>query len=66
MNETTKTNVLLSIDSEESIGNRIFTIHGVQVMLDTDIAELFQIEVKRLNEQMKRNPGRFQWIFAFN
>ena len=65
MNETTKTNVLLSIDSEESIENRIFTIRGVQVMLDTDIAELFQIEVKRLNEQMKRNPGRFPMDFCF-
>jgi len=65
MTETTKTNVLLPIDSGESIENRIFTIRGVQVMLDTDISVLFQIKVGRLNEQMKRNPGRFPSDFCF-
>lgn len=65
MTETTKTNVFLPVGSEESIENRIFMIRGVQVMLDTDIAELFQIKVGRLNEQMKRNPGRFPRDFCF-
>jgi len=65
MNEITKTNVLLPIDSEESIENRIFTIRGVQVMLDVDIAALFRVDVKRLNQQMKRNPGRFPRDFCF-
>ena len=37
------------------IENRIFTIHGVQVMLDFHLAELYSVETKRLNEQVKRN-----------
>jgi hypothetical protein len=38
---------------------RIFTICGKQVMLDRDVAELFQLQTKRLNEQVKRNVERF-------
>lgn len=34
-------------------------------MLDTDIASLFLVDVKRLNEQRKRNPGRFPVDFCF-
>ena len=37
----------------------------VQVMLDSDIAALFQVDVKRLNEQRKRNPDRFPKDFCF-
>ncbi|MBO5528204.1 MAG: ORF6N domain-containing protein, partial [Bacilli bacterium] len=37
----------------------------VQVMLDSDIAALFQVDVKRLNQQMKRNPDRFPEDFCF-
>ena len=52
-------------ETEEGIADRIFTIRGVQVMLDSDIATLFQVDVKRLNQQMKRNPDRFPSDFCF-
>ena len=53
------------VETEEGIADRIFTIRGVQVMLDIDIAALFQVDVKRLNEQRKRNQGRFPKDFCF-
>ena len=47
------------------IESRIFTIRGLQVMLDSDIAAIYQVEVKRLNEQVRRNIGRFPKEFRF-
>jgi len=47
------------------IQSRIFTIRGLQVMLDRDLAELYGVENKRLNEQVKRNIGRFPEKFRF-
>jgi hypothetical protein len=44
---------------------RIFTIRGKQVMLDRDVAELFQLQTKRLNEQVKRNVERFPEHYYF-
>lgn len=48
-----------------NIGNKIYTIRGVQVMLDRDLAELYGVENKRLNEQVKRNIERFPSEFMF-
>lgn len=52
--------------SQQHIENRIFTIRGKQVMFDRDLAEMYQVEVKRLNEQVKRNIDRFPETFRFN
>ncbi len=41
------------------IQSRILTIRGVQVMLDRDLAELYGVDVRRLNEQVTRNRERF-------
>ncbi len=49
----------------ENIQNRIFTIRGVQVMIDRDLAELYQVETRRLNEQVRRNIQRFPEEFMF-
>jgi hypothetical protein len=49
----------------EEIRNRIYTIRGKQVMLDKDLAELYGVEVKRLNEAVKRNSKRFPEDFMF-
>ena len=66
MDELKPKNKLLPLaETEEGIADRIFTIRGVQVMLDSDIATLFQVDVKRLNEQRKRNQGRFPKDFCF-
>lgn len=51
--------------SQQHIENRIFTIRGKQVMFDRDLAEMYQVEVKRLNEQVKRNIDRFPEAFRF-
>ena len=45
--------------SPNCIQRRIITIHGIQVMLDCDLAELYGIPVKRLNEQVICNIERF-------
>lgn len=47
------------------IENRIFTFRGEQVMVDFHLADLYQIETKRLNEQVKRNNKRFPESFMF-
>jgi hypothetical protein len=55
-------NDLIKIDE---IKNRIFTIRGMQVILDRDIAEFFGVETKVLNQAVKRNPERFPLNFCF-
>ena len=49
----------------DAIRSRILTIRGVQVMLDRDLAELYGVPTKRLNEQVKRNARRFPDNFMF-
>lgn len=51
--------------NEDTIKNKIFRIRGLSVMLDRDLAELYQVESKRLNEQVKRNIERFPENFRF-
>jgi len=60
--ETMSENELIKI---EEIRNRIYTIRGVQVMLDDELAKLYGVETKRLNEQVKRNIERFPAEFMF-
>ena len=53
-------NVPVIVDSiEEKIENRIHYIRGQQVMTDSDLALLYNVETKRLNESVKRNSKRF-------
>jgi phage regulator Rha-like protein len=47
------------------IQKRIYTIRGKKVMLDSDLAELYEVEAKRLNEAVKRNTKRFPDDFMF-
>ena len=49
----------------ETIKDRIFTIRSKQVMLDSDLAELYNVSTGRLNEQVKRNIERFPSDFMF-
>ena len=51
--------------SPEKIQSRILSIRGVQVMLDRDLAGLYGVPVKRLNEQVSRNIERFPAGFMF-
>jgi len=52
-------------DELAPIQNRIYTIRGKRVMLDTDLAYLYEVEAKRLNEAVKRNIRRFPDDFMF-
>ena len=47
------------------IRSKVYIIRGQQVMLDKDLAEIYGYEVKRLNEQVKRNISRFPEDFMF-
>lgn len=47
------------------IRSKIYEIRGQQVMIDKDLAGLYQVEVKRLNESVKRNLKRFPEDFMF-
>ena len=49
----------------ENIRNKIYAIRGVQVMLDSDLARLYEVSTKRLNEQVKRNKDKFPVDFMF-
>ena len=53
------------IPFEKEIKNKIYTIRDTQVMLDTDLAELYDVPIHRLNEQVKRNIERFPDNFMF-
>ena len=50
---------------DDSIRSRILTIRGVQVMFDRDLADIYGVTTKRLNEQVKRNIDRFPPTFRF-
>jgi hypothetical protein len=49
----------------EHVENRILVIRGQRVILDSDLAELYEVTTTRLNEQVRRNKDRFPPDFAF-
>jgi hypothetical protein len=51
--------------NERNIKDRIYSIRGVQVLLDEDLAELYNVETKVLNQAVKRNIERFPERFMF-
>jgi len=56
--------VLTTIDSQQ-IQRHIFTLRGVQVMIDRDLAELYQVETRALKQAVRRNQNRFPNDFMF-
>jgi len=52
-------------DKQIVIDNKIFIIRGIQVMIDKDLAELYQVETKVFNQAVKRNLERFPNDFKF-
>ena len=57
--------VAANVSADDFIKSRIFTVRGVQVMLDRDLAMLYGVPAKRVNEQVKRNAERFPEDFMF-
>ena len=58
-------NSLVRLVEEEKIMNKIHVIRNHKVMLDFNLAEMYGVETKRLNEQLKRNLKRFPKDFMF-
>jgi hypothetical protein len=52
-------------DSLKDIEDRIFCIRGVNVMIDSDLAEIYEVKTKRLNQAVKRNIKRFPPHYMF-
>ncbi len=50
---------------DETISNKIYLIRNQKVMLDRDLADLYQVETKRLKEAVRRNLNRFPEDFMF-
>ncbi|HQO10390.1 MAG TPA: ORF6N domain-containing protein [Clostridiales bacterium] len=50
---------------EKELREKIYNIRGFQVMLDRDLAELYGVETRRINEQVKRNKDRFPEKYCF-
>jgi hypothetical protein len=61
----TSTAASAALVPRERIESRILLIRGRKVLLDSDLAELYCVSTKRLNEQVKRNKGRFPTDFMF-
>jgi len=55
----------MDLITSNELQTKIFTLRGLQAMLDRDLAELYKVEVKRLNEQVKRNKERFPENYRF-
>ena len=56
---------VLELQSLEQISSRVLSIRGQKVLIDADLAALYGVETKRLNEQVKRNFERFPQDFMF-
>ena len=61
--QNTKTSV--ASDKPIEIRQLVYVIRGIQVMLDSDLAMLYQVETFNLNKAMKRNVDRFPEDFCF-
>ena len=55
----------LELTTAEDIQNLIYTVRGKQVMLDSDVANLYHYETKKINQAVKRNIERFPEDFCF-
>ena len=56
----------LTIVDNTDIQDKIFTIRGVQVILDRDLATLYQVETKVFNQAVKRNIQNFRFQLSEN
>ena len=59
------TNKIIAKIPDEIIANKIISLRNKKVMIDSDLAKLYGVTTKRLNEQVKRNLKRFPDDFMF-
>ena len=55
----------IMVSDNIKIENMIYEIRGKKVMLDSDLAKLYNVETKRINEAVKNNPDKFPDDFYF-
>ena len=55
----------ISLSKKQNISDKIYTMRGMQIMLDRDLAFLYEVQPRRLREQVKRNIDRFPKDFMF-
>lgn len=55
----------VSVSQNQKVSDKIYTIRGKQVMLDRDLAELYQVETRALKQAVRRNQKRFPCDFMF-
>ena len=55
----------LNLTTTEEIQNLIYTIRGKNVMIDSDVANLYHTETRAINQALKRNIDRFPEEFCF-
>ena len=55
----------LPFKTPHELSDRIVVVRGRRVILDSDLAELYGVRTKRLNEKVRRHPGRFPPDFMF-
>jgi len=65
---TTRREIMSEIVRFEDVERRVLTIRGQQVLIDRDVAELYGVETKKVNQAVKRNLDKFPmgYILAFN
>ncbi len=64
--QTTNENEIVPVITEiKDIGDLVYVIRGKQVMIDSDLAMLYQVETKNLNKAATRNADRFPEDFRF-
>ena len=65
MQEQDSIHAVVALTDDDFIKSRIFTVRGIQVVLDRDLAELYGVQTKVLNQAVKRNASRFPSEFMF-
>ncbi len=60
-----KATAAIQVIPVESIERKIYLIRGCKVMLDSDLADLYQVPTKAVNQAIRRNPDRFPDDFMF-
>lgn len=55
----------MDVSVSSPVGNRIYTVRGLSVMLDSDLADVYGVETKRINEAVRRNSKRFTSRYFF-
>ena len=53
------------IEKDINIETMVYEVNGVEVMLDSDLAKLYHVETKRINEAVKNNPEKFPRRYSF-